>query len=177
MLFVHVHAADAGIHSVPVGLPHSVPELALNPSPALMEADQVVICCSWRGTSELRQAGSAIRKRVWGRGPAFVLRGGGATQDDSGCHGSETKQQSRSFVRQQISGAPNKLYKHITLHDTVQLLFRWQSETPLWGFNNTVKLNTALITAGRDEIFKKKKNRVKAINTFQYWRCFVPWTC
>lgn len=118
MLLVGVHATNAGVHLVPVRPPHSVPEPALNP-PALMEADQVVICCSWRGTSELRRAGPAIRKCVWGRGAVFVLRGGGATQDDSGCHGSETKQQSRSFVRQQISGALNKPYKHITLRDTV----------------------------------------------------------
>lgn len=104
---------DAGVQPGPARPPHSVPELVLNSSPALMEADQAVICCSWRGTSEPRRARPAIRKRIWGRGP------GGATQDDSGCHGSETKQQRGSFVRQQISGAPNKPYKRITLRDTV----------------------------------------------------------
>lgn len=72
MLLVRVHATDALVHSVPARPPHSVPELALNP-PALMEADQVVICCSWRATSELRRAGPAIRKRVWERGAVFIF--------------------------------------------------------------------------------------------------------
>lgn len=95
-----------------------VSELALNPLPALMEADQVVICFSWRCTSELRRAGPAIRKPSRGKGPMFfffliLLRGaadggeGGAraTQNDSSCHGSKTKRQHRSFFRLQISGA------------------------------------------------------------------------
>lgn len=35
-----------------------------------------------------------------------MVRGGArATQDDSGCHGSKTKRQRRSFFRLQISGA------------------------------------------------------------------------
>lgn len=77
MLLVLVRATDAGVRSVPGRLPHSVPEVALNPSPALMEADQAIICCSWRGTSEPRRARPVIRKRVRESGPAFVLGGWG----------------------------------------------------------------------------------------------------
>lgn len=61
------------VHSVPVRPAHRLSELAPNPLPALMDADQVVICFSWRCTSELRRAGPAIRKRSRGKGPVFFF--------------------------------------------------------------------------------------------------------
>lgn len=79
--------SEAGVHSVPVRPAHRLSELALNPLPALMEADQVVICFSWRCTSELRRAGPAIRKRSRGKGPMFffILAWGGGGDGEGGC--------------------------------------------------------------------------------------------